>query len=131
MSAFGKSIQKTIRSLLAMGFTSGLMGTITGVGAPPIALLYHNSVASFARPTLASIFALGCLSSLSLLALVGWVGIRELLLATIMVPPMLLGPRIGRMVRSEFDYVFRLALLGLSGFAAIILVVKGLLGIEW
>lgn len=128
LSAFGHSLKKTSHSLIAMGSVSGVMGTITGVGAPPLALVYQGSYAGQARSTLAAIFAIGCGCSLIMLMTIDWVGVRDLAIAASMLPPMLLGTAVGQKIRAGFEQRYRIALLTLSGAAAVMLVVKGLTG---
>ncbi len=126
LSAFGHSLQKSVHSLLAMGSISGLMGTITGVGAPPLALVYQGSYAGHARPTLAAIFAIGCGFSLLMLMVIGWVGVPEIVIAASMLPPMFVGTAVGQKLRSRFEHRYRFAVLILSGAAAVLLIIKGL-----
>lgn len=130
LSAFGHSLRKTTPSLLVMGSVSGLMGTITGVGAPPLALVYQGSYAGQARPTLAAIFAFGCGCSLLSLMCIGWVGAQEIAIAVSMLPPMLLGTATGQILRSNFEQRYRFALLFVSGVAAVFLIIKGFSGVS-
>ncbi|MFP1630487.1 TSUP family transporter [Zhengella sp. ZM62] len=113
-------------SLLSMAAVSGLMGTITSVGAPPLAIVYQDRPAAQARPTLAAFFAIGCVLSLAALYLSGWAGLRDLALALIMVPGMLAGWIIARLLAGRFDRRYRPALLAVAGIAAVILVIRGL-----
>lgn len=129
LSILGYSLRKTTGSLLTMGSVSGLMGTITGVGAPPLALVYQGSYAGQARPTLAAIFAVGCGFSLLMLMMIGWVGWQEITLAGLMLPPMFLGTVAGRKLLSGVANQYRRALLILSAVAATALVVEGMVGV--
>lgn len=113
-------------SLTAMGWLSGLMGTITSVGAPPLALIYQDRKPGEARPTLSAFFALGCAVSLIGLALSGWAHVSDLWLALAMVPPMLTGTWIARRIGDRLDARFRPALMLVSGVAAVILIARGL-----
>lgn len=113
-------------SLLSMAAVSGLMGTITSVGAPPLAIVYQDRSAAQARPTLAAFFAIGCLLSLAGLYLSGWAGLRDLALALVMVPGMLAGWLVARMLAGRFDRRYRPALLAVAGMAAVILIIRGL-----
>ncbi|PWV98908.1 hypothetical protein DFR52_104199 [Hoeflea marina] len=113
-------------SLVAMGWVSGLMGTITSVGAPPLAMIYQDHNPREARPTLAAFFAFGCAFSLSGLALSGWAGPDDVWLALAMVPPMLVGIWVARFLGGRFDRRFRSALMAISGVAAAILIIRGL-----
>lgn len=113
-------------TLYAMGSLSGLMGTITGVGAPPMALIYSSRSAESARPTLAATFSLGCGFSVLGLTLVGWVGPLQLLLCASMLPAMVIGTLIGRRATGFAANRYRPALLSIAGVAAIMLIFRGL-----
>ena len=125
LSAFNRTLAKTPVTLSTMGAISGLMGTITGVGAPPLALIYQGSYAGDARPTLAAIFAVGCFVSAVVLAIIGWMGIRELLLCALMIPPMAAGTYIGRRTHGLIDRRYRTALLSIAGVASVTLIARG------
>ena len=112
-----------------MGGVSGLMGTITGVGAPPLALIYQQRDPSSARPTLAAFFCLGCGFSAAGLWLIGWLGVRELILVAILLPAMLLGTWVGRKIEVVKTDHYRRSLLLIAGFSAIVLIAQGLLEI--
>ena len=114
-------------SLVAMGWVSGLMGTITSVGAPPLALIYQDRKPREARPTLSAFFAFGCAFSLAGLAISGWADVGDLWLALAMVPPMVLGLFLAKFLGGRFDRRFRPALMAISGVAAAILIVRGLI----
>ncbi|GGA93756.1 hypothetical protein GCM10011491_22440 [Brucella endophytica] len=114
-------------TLLAMSGVSGLMGTITSVGAPPLALIYQGRSARQARPTLAAFFAIGCILSLGGLYVSGWAGLKDAALAAVMVPPMLLGTVVARYLGAHFDKRFRVALLAVSAAAALTLILRGTL----
>lgn len=129
LSAFDRTCKKTPRTLIAMGAISGLMGTITGVGAPPLALLYQGSYAGEARPTLAAIFAVGCFVSAVALASIGWLGMTELIVCALMILPMASGTAVGRQTLGLIDSRYRVALLCIAGIAALTLVVRGLLSL--
>jgi len=112
-----------------MGAVSGLMGTITGVGAPPLALVYQQRDPSTARPTLAAFFCLGCGFSALGLWFIGWLGVRELLLVAMLLPAMLVGTWLGRKIELVNTDHYRKSLLYIAGFSAIVLMVQGMLGI--
>lgn len=122
-------VRKTQSSLVSMGTVSGLMGTITGVGAPPLALIYQYSHAGSARPTLAAIFAVGCFVSLVGLALIGWFGITELMICVMMLPSMVLGTYSGRRLGARLHSRYRFALLSIAGVASFLLIVSGTTGV--
>ncbi len=114
--------------LAAMGLVSGVMGTITSVGAPPLAIVYQDRSSVDARPTLAAFFAIGCAVSLAGLYVSGWAGPGEFLLALLMAPAMIAGTVVARRLRGRFDRRYRPAMLAVSAAAALILVIRGLTG---
>lgn len=126
LSVSGWRMPFTRGRLLAMSALSGLMGTLTSVGAPPMALLYQHRPVQTARPTMAAFFAVGCLLSLAGLALAGWARPSHILLAAVMAPGLLAGILAARAVGRVVDRRFRPALLAVSGVAAAILVARGL-----
>lgn len=115
-------------NLIAMSGISGLMATITSVGAPPLAIIYQDRPAAVARPTLAAFFAVGCTMSLAILHLTGWATWRDFALVLVMVPGVLAGYAIARRIGGRFDKRYRPLLLTVSGLAAAILIVRGLTG---
>lgn len=129
LSAAGWQMRFNTASLLGMSSLSGLMGTLTSVGAPPMALIYQHRPAAFSRPTMAAFFAIGCVFSLAGLTLTGWARPDDLLLAAIMAPAMLAGILTARWLGHRLDHRFRPALLSVSGLAAVILVIRGAAGL--
>jgi uncharacterized membrane protein YfcA len=127
ISVLGRPMRFSRPAMMAMAALSGVMGTITSVGAPPMALVYQGRSPGAARPTLAGFFAVGCLISLAGLALAGFAGFGDLALALVMLPPMLLGLWIARRLQGRFDSRFRPFLLAISGGAAVLLIARGLM----
>ena len=113
-------------SLAAMGAISGLMGTITSVGAPPLAMVYQNQKAEHARPTLSAFFAIGCFVSILGLMIAGWFSHNDIYRVALLLPAMLLGTLIGRRMVSAIDRRYRYALWAISGIAAVQLIIRGL-----
>lgn len=128
LSAAGWRLWFNTRTLLAMSTLSGLMGTLTSVGAPPMALIYQHRPPRQARPTMAAFFAVGCVLSLTGLALTGWARPDDLALVAIMAPAMLAGIAVARRLGPRFDRRFRPALLSVSAVAGAILIFRGLGG---
>lgn len=126
MSLLGLRLPFSRPALGAMGGVSGLMGTITSVGAPPLAILYQDRSSTRARPTLAAFFSIGCAISLVGLFAAGWATWADAILALVMAPGMLVGGLISARLRGAFDARFRPFLLAISGLAALILILRGL-----
>ena len=112
-------------SLFLASVTGGIMGTLTGVGAPPMALLYQHEEARRSAAMQNAFFAFGMIVSISALLVAGLIGMRHLILAVSLVPFVLLGlraaqPLAGKIAKSSI----RPYALGLAGCAATILLVK-------
>ena len=91
LSAAGLRVRAGAGAVSGAGLASGIMGTITSVGAPPIALVLQNVAPAKLRATLGLILFLGSIFSLSMLALAGRFGRVEALLSLSLLPFMLLG----------------------------------------
>ena len=107
---------------------SGVMGTITSVGAPPLALIYQNRAPGPSRATLGAFFTLGVALSLIALIATGWCNWHDAQLALIMAPAMVAGLWVAGRLRSHFDSRYRSLMLLASGFAGLILLARTVWG---
>jgi hypothetical protein len=125
LSVAGWRLRRTPQTLVGAGALSGVMGTMSSVGGPPIALLYQDERGAEVRGTLSSIFAVGALLSIVLLAIVGRFGIDELTVSLVMLPAVAVGFFASRWTASWLDrgYV-RPAILGLCAASAIAALVR-------
>jgi uncharacterized membrane protein YfcA len=123
LSALGLSVTPNRGYTFTAGALSGFMGTISSIGGPPVALLYQNAEGPRFRATLSGFFFIGVLLSLIALALVGKLGLQELLLGAILVPGILLGFSVsGLVVRWVDRKGVRPAVLAISfGSAMVVL----------
>ena len=120
----------TPRNLLAAGLASGFMGTITSVGAPPMALVYQNMPGPKVRATMGAFLMLGAAFSLVMLAVVGRFTMAEVVSTAWLVPPVLLGFWLSRYLVRHVDKSKRgikPAVLAVSAIAAVMLLLKPLL----
>lgn len=90
-SVGGFSVQPTPRTMLVAGFGSGLMGTTTSVGGPPIALVLQHQEGPELRASIGAFMAIGASLSLGALIIVGEFRSRELVMTALLVVPALLG----------------------------------------
>lgn len=128
LSMSGWRVLPTARNLLTAGFASGYMGTLTSIGAPPLAIAYQHDSAASMRATMAAYFVVGSAFSLLVLALFGRFSAHEAIAGTVFVPPLLAGFWIsGHVVRRMNDRRARGAVLWLSGLSALALIAKTLL----
>ena len=91
ISVLAPEFEMGMRLRVAAGTTSGFMGTIAGIGGPPLALVYQRRSGPELRSTLALTFLVGGTISLVALAVSGHVQTRHLLLATSMIPGLAAG----------------------------------------
>ncbi len=120
----------TRRNLLAAGVVSGFMGTITSVGAPPMAMVYQNMPGPKVRATMGAFLMLGAAFSLVTLAVVGRFSAAQATSTAWLVPPVLLGFFGSRYLMRHVDRSRRgvkTAVLAVSGIAAVMLLAKTLL----
>ncbi len=110
------------RNLVFAGAVSGFMGTITSVGAPPMALVYQEFAPPRLRATIGAFFVAGAVGSLAVLAMVGRFGMHEIVLGLALVPPMLIGFAASNLIVPHINREkMRIALLTMSCMAAVAL----------
>lgn len=118
----------TRSALLAAGAISGVSGTATSVGGPPVALLYQRSPGSTVRSTMGLYFLVGNVTSVSALALAGEVGTRDLQRALVLLPFLVCGFLLSGPLRRHVDGPrLRIAVLVLSAASAVALLLRTLL----
>lgn len=91
LSLAGWQVRTTPLASTAAGLASGLMGTITTSGGPPLAIGMQNLPPASLRATIGIVFFLGSAISLVALALIGKAGVRDLVLALLLLPWMVAG----------------------------------------
>ncbi len=82
-------------TLSVAGLLSGVAGTVTSIGGPPVALLYQHRPPAQIRSTLAVMFTLGALMSLVGIWLGGGFEVRLLLLGLLLTPCLAVGALLG------------------------------------
>jgi len=129
ISALGRGIRPTAPALLTAGFASGLIGTLTSVGGPPIALVYQHAQGPQLRATLNAYFTLGSLVSIAVLAAAGRFETKHALLGALTLPSIAVGFYASRFVRDRIDGPrLRPALLGIAGLSSLAIVIRALIG---
>lgn len=128
MSLAGLRIPFTPGTLVGVSVLSGVMGTITSVGAPPLALIYQGRAPGPSRATLAAFFAIGVAVSLAALVATGWCDGHDAVLAAVMAPAMVGGLLVAGRYRGLFDQRYRGLMLLASGFAGLVLLGRALWG---
>jgi len=91
LSLSGWRLPATRRNLLLAGGVSGYMGTITSVGAPPMAIVYQHAAGPTLRATMGAYFVIGTTVSIAALALFGQFDLADLSLTLKLVPALFVG----------------------------------------
>lgn len=121
------NIQPTKRSMFWAGALSGVLGTSTTVGGPPMAILMQHQEAQNLRGNLAAFFIYGCLVSLLMLALIGRFGRAECLLSLYLLPWTVSGYFLcQRLPLYRVERVMRPAILALCAIAGLTAIVSAL-----
>ncbi len=119
LSAGGLHLRLSPSSAGFAGLLSGLMGTISSIGGPPMALLYQHSGADRLRATLSGYFVLGVGFSLLALWAVDRFGWPQVQLALLLSPAMLLGFFLSYPLQTRLpETMVRPLVLGLSFVSA-------------
>ncbi len=120
-------ISMSPRSLSVAGFFSGIIGTATSVGGPPMALVYQESNVLTARSELAAFFLAGLPITLMMLALTDNLPLESLLLTLKMVPGLIAGVFVARRIDRYIDkQSARPLLLSMSLLGAVLVLVQGI-----
>ncbi|WOH36097.1 sulfite exporter TauE/SafE family protein [Thalassotalea fonticola] len=117
-------IKYSPRNLLIGGFFSGLAGTTTSVGGPPIAMVYQNSELNSTRAELGLFFLIATLISLTLLLISGNFSYYQLQLTLPLLPAIFLGFGISLWLGKRFKPHYlkpAIALLSLTSSAIIVM----------
>lgn len=91
LSVRGWEVATSPASSTAAGVASGLMGTITSAGAPPLAIAMQNLPPAPLRATLGCVFFAGSVMSLLALGAAGKTDLQQLLVGVLLLPWMVAG----------------------------------------
>ena len=115
--------------LAAAGIVSGVTGTATSIGGPPLALIYQHVSGPRLRATMAAYFLGGGVLSLAGLGIAGELRSGQALTALALAPFMVAGFALGGPVRRHVDAGrTRAAVLVVCAFSAVALLVRSLVG---
>lgn len=121
----GWQMKTTTPNMIATGIVSGLMGTITSSGGPPVAIAMQHVPPAELRATVSAFFVMGALFSVATLAVVGRFGPHELRLGLVLLPAMAAGFfTSGPLNRIVSRGTIRMGLLALSAAGAVAVLIK-------
>lgn len=129
LTARAVSLPRNGWTVTSAGFVSGITGTATGIGGPPIALVYQTAKGPQIRATLAMFFCLSAAQSLVILAVVGHLPARALSTGAVLVLPMIAGFLVSGPLRRYLDGgKVRVAVLAVASASALALIGQSLAG---
>lgn len=124
LSVVGWHVRPSPPTLLGAGAMSGMMGTLTSIGGPPMALVYQRERAAQLRSTLAGFFLFGASLALVSLAISGQLGRRQLVDGLVLLPGLVVGLGASRLLGPYLDRGWtRPAVLALCAVAASVLII--------
>jgi uncharacterized membrane protein YfcA len=113
-------------TFVAAGVFTGITETSTGIGGPPLALVYQHRPAPVLRSTVALCFLVGEVFSLALLAANGRVHESQLHAALLLIPALALGGLASRWVHQRVDGpVMRVVVLTFALVSGAVLLLRG------
>jgi uncharacterized membrane protein YfcA len=116
-------------TLTTAGFTSGITGTATSIGGPPIAIVYQHRPARQIRTTMAVYFLVGATLSLGALMVAGDLTGEQVVSGLALLPFLALGTLAGAWARRSMPaHVVRPSVLIVSSASAVVLLVRSILG---
>jgi hypothetical protein len=113
---------------VAAGVFSGFSGTASAIGGPPIALLYRDQTGPTVRSTLGTIFSIGIVINLVVLALTGIVDRHDLFTALILSPAAILGFAGSSLLHRRVEgRILRVGILVMATVSAVALLLRAAL----
>jgi uncharacterized protein len=123
VSVAGWHVRPTPSTLVSAGTMSGVMGTLTSIGGPPMAIVYQREEAAQLRSTLAGFFLFGASLAIVSLAISGEFGGRQLADGLLLLPGLVAGIVASHFLSPYLDRGWtRPAVLALCTVAAIVLI---------
>ena len=125
LSVSGLHPRQTRPALTIAGAASGFMGTTTGIGGPPMALMFQKHRGPQIRASLARFFGVGSVMSIVPLLAFGQVHVADLGRALVLIPGGLVGFALSKHLARRLDHGYvRHAVLGVSALSAVIVLVR-------
>ncbi len=116
------------RNVVLAGATSGLLGTATSIGGPPMALVWQRNSGARLRGTMSGFFLIGSVMSLVALAFTGAVDGHTLRTFAMLLPAALAGLALSRYVNRFLDpQRLRWLAIAVSVIGATVLIVREVL----
>ena len=131
LSAKKWNIVATKKNITIAGTASGLMGTLTGIGGPPMAIVYQNSSAPKVVATLNMFFGIGALFSVLLFVYFDLINLPEVMKSIYLAPGLVIGTYIGRrgIVREFVNRNLKNLIIAVCFISALVIILDAILSI--
>jgi len=127
LSLFSPVFALTRRNIFLGATGGGMTGIIAAMHAPPLVVLYQREEPPKIRATFALLFVVGCTMALVGLWLAGRFGANEVWMGISLLPGIILGFLVGRVVAARVTRSSaRAAMLTISGIGGVTLLLKSL-----
>lgn len=127
--ASGYSIRMTKINEFVAGVASGIGGTTSAIGGPPLALLYRDSSGATLRSSLGAIFAIGVIINVTTLGFAHAIHTTDLTVALLLSPALVAGLYASRFLKGRVEgAMLRRAIYVVSALAAVGLGVQAAFG---
>jgi hypothetical protein len=122
LSVAGLQVRTNTLTLLVGGAASGVLGTMSAVHGPPIALVLQHEAPDRLRATLCAFFAVGGMVSIAALAAAGVLGLGQIGLGLELLPGVAVGLALAPPLARRIDRRrARIAVLVISSLSALAL----------
>lgn len=129
LSVSGWHAPPTYRNVTIAGFLSGMMGTASSIGGPPMAIVYSRETAAKLRGTLAGFFIAGSMIALVPLTFAGKMTGANWLCVLALLPGIAIGFGLARLTAKHVpDKAMRPLVLSVAGIGAVALIIKAAAG---
>ena len=131
LSAKKWNIVATKKNITIAGTASGLMGTLTGIGGPPMAIVYQNSSAKKVVATLNMFFGFGALFSVLLFVYYDLINLPEVMKSIYLAPGLVIGTYIGRrkIIREFVNRNLKNLIIAICFVSAVVIILDAILSI--
>lgn len=130
MTSFGWIPLPRRRNVVLAGAASGVLGTATAIGGPPMALVWQRNEGARLRGTMSGFFLIGSLMSIIALAVTGAVTEHTFVMFGVLIPAAVIGYALSRGLNLLLDPKrLRWLAIGASALGAIVLIGRELLAI--
>lgn len=125
ITATGLAFRLDPSTLVGAGIASGIMGTATAIGGPPMAIVYQRADGPTFRGTLSAYFTIGAVLSAVGLYLGGRFGSSDIVRGLLLCPGVVIGYLASHRFLGHVDKKgIRPAVLLVSGISAVVLIVR-------